>query len=61
MVIFRYSNRIISFDKKTGLYVAGALGISSVFYGGYRWYKNRQNKKEKLKKQKESRSKKSIK
>lgn len=55
---YRKPSSRFSFDKKTGLYVAGALGISSVFYGGYRWYKNRQNRKEQLKKRRELRSKK---
>jgi hypothetical protein len=54
---YRKPSSRFSFDKKTALYVAGALGISSVFYGGYRWYKNRQNKKEQLKKRRELRSK----
>jgi hypothetical protein len=55
---YRKSSSRLSFDKKTALYVAGALGLSSVFYGGYRWYKNKKQKQQerlaRLKKRKQN-------
>lgn len=35
-----------NFGKKTAFYIVGALGLGSVLYSGYRWYKNKKQKKQ---------------
>jgi hypothetical protein len=39
------SNRYF-LTSNAGLYIVGALGLSSILYVGYRWYKNKKQKKQ---------------